>query len=128
MNARVLIIGNNCLSITGSNGRTLANILNSHGAENIAQFYIQPEYPDVDAASRYFRVTDREALKALVRGGHVGREVHPSVPDAVPSRSRNARPAKSPASMMMREIVWKSNRWRKSGSFDIWRAIQNAIR
>ena len=43
---KILIISHNCLSLSGSNGRTMRNLLYNIADVDFAQFYICPEKPD----------------------------------------------------------------------------------
>lgn len=118
---RVLVVSNNCFSKTNSNGRTLGNFFSGWPKERLAQFYIQNEWPDFEVCENYFRVTDGQAVKALLGkhgGGAVTAASVPAVADlatATPAkkRSRNA------LTMMARNVVWNLGAWKKSG-FDAW--------
>ena len=71
---RILVISNNCFSKTNSNGRTLGNFFTGWPKDRLAQFYIQNEIPDFDVCEQFFRVTDSEAMKALLKkcnGGEI---------------------------------------------------------
>ena len=57
---RLLVIGHNCFSRTGSNGRTLANFLKGWPKEKLAQLYIHVEQPDFEICENYFCITDSQ--------------------------------------------------------------------
>ena len=115
---RVLVISNNCFSKTDSNGRTLGNFFAGWPKERLAQFYIQNAWPDFDVCDNFFRVTDGQAVKALL-GKKVGGRVTPAV---VPAPSATAAaPAKKRSrnalTMMARNAVWNLGAWKRSGFY-----------
>ena len=118
---RVLVISNNCFSKTDSNGRTLGNFFVGWPKDRLAQFYIQNASPDFEVCENYFRVTDGQAVKALLgkaAGGRVTPDMVPasaatSSAAATKKRNRNA------LTMMVRNLVWNLGAWKKSG-FDVW--------
>ena len=62
---KILIISNNALSKSNSNGRTLLNLLKSISKDNLAQFYISGN-PDKEVCSNYFKMSDRNALNCFL--------------------------------------------------------------
>ena len=60
---RILIISNECLSTSSSNGRTLRNFLLGWPKECIAQFFLKSAEPDYDVCENY---CDRVAAEFLV--------------------------------------------------------------
>ena len=56
---RLLLLANNPLSDSNSNGRTLKNFFSPEDREFLAQIYLQGT-PDLSACSRFFRVSDGE--------------------------------------------------------------------
>lgn len=115
---RVLIVSNDCLSQTTSNGRTLRNFLLGWPGEKLAQFYLQPGVPDPAVCANGFRVSDGQALRAFLgRGGQGGAVTAETGAEAGgPSGggvSRNA------LTMLARELVWNSRRW-MTADFHRW--------
>lgn len=114
---RVLILGNNCLSQSNNNGRTLSNLLLGYPKEKLAQFCLLSGAPDFERCERYFVVSDRDALDALVRLRRVGRRLTEA--DAAkliaPRRSVKNRNA---LTMFLREAVWRSGLWKRGGFRD----------
>lgn len=64
--SKLLIISHNCISMSGSNGRTLSNIISCWPAGDIAQLFISEEIPNKDLCSNSLRITDIEAIKMLI--------------------------------------------------------------
>lgn len=69
MNApRVLVISHNVFSETSNMGKTLCGYFADFAPENIAQLYIHSEVPTLDICTRYYRITDSEAIKSIITG------------------------------------------------------------
>ena len=113
--AKVLVISNTCFSRTESNGRTLGNFFLGWPQDCLAQFFLTGT-PDGYYCSRYFQVSDRQALNALLGRGNIGGEVCAvdcgNVPPAANSGRKTARNA---LTMLGRNAIWKSGAWRKCG-------------
>ena len=123
MNPKILVISNNCFSQSNSNGRTLGNFFIGWPKECLAQFYIQNSEPDFCYCNNYFRVTDTQALKAFLfrpcKGGIVAEPSTGKSGDQAPPLS-DAKPVRKNAlTLLFRNVIWQSGRWRKSG-FDAW--------
>jgi glycosyltransferase involved in cell wall biosynthesis len=84
--------------------------------ESLAQFYIQNATPDFSLCGNYYRITDKDALYALLKGGKDGK-IAEDIPQTDPSAPRHAmRPRRTPLRMILRDFVWRTGRW-KSKSF-----------
>ena len=118
---RILIVSNNCLSKSDSNGRTLGNFVSAWPKENIAQFCIHDRDKDWDVCSNYYVISDAQAVKAFVLGKKIdGRKTVCEKEVAVSSCTAMKKGvARTPASMLLRDIIWKSLRWKKD-KFDSW--------
>ena len=116
MTPKVLVISNECFSKTSSNGRTLGNFFVGWPKECLAQFYLTGK-PDSYYCDRYFQVSDRHALNALMGKGSRGGEVAPT--DAVSASSKTPRTGKKTTrnalTMLGRNAIWSSGAWQKSG-------------
>lgn len=63
---RVLIVSHNVFSRTNNMGKTLLSYFRDFRPDEIAQFYIHSEIPTDDSiCHRYYRFTDKDALKSL---------------------------------------------------------------
>ena len=113
---RVMVVSNECLSEGGSNGRTLRNFLVGWPKECLAQFYIHGSSPDFEVCSRYYRVTDRQALMALLYGGNGGGVVECDGNNPIVAEEKTVgRPRRNALTMLVRELVWSSRRWMGNG-------------
>lgn len=116
MTPRVLVISNECFSKTSSNGRTLGNFLVGWPKECLAQFYLTGT-PDGYYCGRYFQVSDKQALNALMGKNDVGGVIHVDIQEHAVSPNKNAvkKTARNALTMLCRELIWSTNRWNESG-------------
>lgn len=118
---RLLIFSNNCFSTTNSNGRTLAQLLLGYPKNKLAQFFIQKAKPDFEICDNYYLVTDSDALHAFFKKGTRGARIKA---DQMKTEGETAEikikaKKRTPLTMLLREMVWKSNRW-QSEDFYSW--------
>lgn len=108
---KLLILSNDCLSQSTSNGRTLDNFLLGWPKEKLAQFCVRNSAPDFMVCDQYYYVSDRAALGAFVKGIpageklHIGENVEETIQKPVARKKRNA------ITMLIRDMVWNSMRW-----------------
>lgn len=109
---RILIISNACFSDSDSNGRTLAKLFQNFDKQSLAQFYVYGN-PDFAICENYYRVTDGDALKSIIKwketGGQVDKKINPKKKSVVLKKNKVK---KTPFSMLMREFAWYVGRWR----------------
>lgn len=67
MDKRVLIISHGVISKTTNSGKTLYSLFNQWERDKIAQLYINPEVPDNDLCSNFYRVSDRDVFKSIFK-------------------------------------------------------------
>lgn len=118
---RTLIISRNALRQGSSNGKVLGQLFSCWQGDKLAQFYSYNELPDNPKCTRYWRVTDRDALHSFFsfkkRGG-VLRGCQLIQISQQPNQVVNPI-KKSPLTLLLRDLMWNSNRWR-SRSFWEW--------
>ena len=117
---KILIIGHNALSENNNMGKTLLSYFMGSDPNEIAEFYIQDKDPcNASVANRYYRITDKEALKSLF-GYKVGKSFYleNSMPETVANtkgksefirqygRKRNA------LVYIVRNLIWSLSHWR----------------
>ena len=116
MSPKVLVISNECFSKTSSNGRTLGNFFIGWPKECLAQFFLSGK-PDSYYCDRYFQVSDRQALNALMCRGDKGGVVVPT--DGVSAHSESPKAGKKTTrnalTMLGRNAIWSSGVWQKNG-------------
>ena len=138
---RVLIVSNTGLSPDTSNGRTMAVLLKSFERDSLAQFYLHGK-PDETACAHSFCVSDRDAMNAFLfrkkkamsqtaaQQGSANNENGASSDRTVvqtmqkTSAMQSSQQEKAPLNtktvihrscknLVLRDIVWRSNRWWK---------------
>lgn len=114
---KVLVVANNCFSLSNSNGRTLGNLFEGWDRKCLAQFSLSINNPNLEVCDNYFSVSDMDAVRALLGKKIEGKNTN-LIKSAVASKTTigNKRTA---LRMLVRNAVWNTNRWKKSG-FDIW--------
>lgn len=117
---KVLVLANNAFSQTNSNGRTLGNFFMNWPKDKLAQFALLAEGVDASLCTNYFIVTDRQALQAF-KTGKPAKNSYPSVTSTgtIPSPKIGKKIKRSPFTMLLRNLVWESNRWRGK-EFNEW--------
>lgn len=126
---KVLVLSINPFSKTGSNGKVLYELFTNWTPERLAQFYIYNQEPDFKICKNYFRITDKEALKAFLTGQKSGQILSPSfcgegaviqkAKSQISSATPIRKPIKNPLTSLLRNIVWNSGRW-KTQAFYSW--------
>jgi len=117
MTPRVLVISNECFSKNSSNGRTLGNFFIGWPKDKLAQFYLTGT-PDFDYCSRFFQVSDRHALNAILRKGSIGGEKTVGMTlqeQSVSAQSIGKRQKRDAMTMLGRNAIWKTGAWCRSG-------------
>lgn len=117
----VLIVSNNSISKTGSNGRSLANLFLGWPKDCLAQFCISTDEPDYGVCDNYYLVTDKSALDGFL---HFRKAKRCSIDANLYSKGNSKMTAKkvvskSPLTVIVRNLIWQPKRW-KSYSFDKW--------
>jgi spore maturation protein CgeB len=111
---KLLIISNECLSNSSSNGRTLKNFLIGWDKEKIAQFCVKFSLPDYSICNNYYYVSDKQAIYSLLRKEHVRESIEDKQRMGLNSSKKfvGTNPKKRNAvTMLLRDIIWQSNQW-----------------
>lgn len=113
---RLLVVGHNCFSKTGSNGRTLENYLKGWPKEKLAQLYIHEEQPDFDMCERYFCISDVAVGKSIIKRKPAGHIVS-KMPEEEKELSKNEKlkkgKKKNSLIFIVRELAWRSQFWNR---------------
>ncbi len=128
-NKKVLIIAHNSFSKVSNNGKTLESIFGDFSKKNIAQvFFSENEDPDFDFCDNYFKITDSDVLKNLIKGNHdCGRQIKIKTENKDSKNIKKNQPSllfrlaksKSENLNFFRDMLWQFNTW-KSPSFLRW--------
>lgn len=117
---RVLVLSNNCFSLSNSNGRTLGNLFCGWPKENLAQFCVIAQDPNWDICSNYYCLEDRTVLKSFIHCKKAaGRLLYQANPNDVVNSDTLKISRKTVGKVLIRELVWACKRW-KSSSFVQW--------
>lgn len=120
---RVLVISLNAFSVGNSNnGKVLSQYFCNWDKSCIAQLYMMNEMPDSPYCDNYYRVTDKEALKAFLTGKRVGRRIAPTASEkqrySTESTLERSTVKKSGITRLLRDVVWNSGRWESSELYE----------
>ncbi len=117
---RVLVIANNCFSLTNSNGRTLGHLFDGWPKDSLAQFTLGLSEPNFNICQNYYCVTDIEALKSILPfktqiGVNVTSDRDVDIPNCVAAKASKRTALK----MLLRHYVWQFGKW-KNKKFLQW--------
>lgn len=120
---KVLIISHNPVSNQSNMGKTFLSLFSGFDKRELCQLYIYPAIPDGDSCGSYYRVTDKEALGALVHRGAIGAEVDKSRihPEQGQYENQGDRAVyrdpknKSPLRRLFRDWLWHRANWYNAG-------------
>lgn len=118
---KILIISHNCLSKTGSNGRTLSNYLTGYQRDKLAQLYIHSEYPDFSVCQQFFCVSDEDVFRSIAKRCPAGRPVEVSTRekcDRQPTQGSGKKVPKNSLVFLLREFAWNYGWWNKKTLLD----------
>ncbi len=124
-NKRILIISNNCFSVSNSNGRTLGNLFYGWPKENLAQICVIAQDPNWDLCDNYNCIEDKSMLRAFTHFRKVaGRkllknETKSENQEATGNTKRANVGKKTVTKVALRELVWACKRW-NSKDFQQW--------
>lgn len=121
MTDKILLFSHSGFSDANANGITMKNLLSAWPAEQKAEFFCDVQPPDFTAAHQYFRVTDVQAVKALL--GKKSRHIFAPEPES--GASGGSQRAKTPARIpgwlkkhkynfvlkWLREWLWQISPW-----------------
>lgn len=126
MKNKVLVVSHNCFSKVSNNGKTLESIFSGFSKENIGQvFFTEDMNPDFDFCDNFFKITDTDVLKSLLKGSSdCGMALFPvrnNSNKVIFKGSKLLKFAKSKMDYMVtfRDLLWSFNTW-KSKPFINW--------
>lgn len=114
MEKKLLLISHNCLSKTGSNGRTLGNYLYGWPSENIAQLYIHPETPDFSMCKNFFCLSDNDIIHSIIKRKPAGNQIYEAYTTGNEASVVSKSSKKNSLIFLLREMAWNSPFWVKS--------------
>jgi len=110
---RVLFVSVNPFSETSSNGKTFASFFEGYPPESIAQLYFHRELPSSPVCDNYFRITDEDLLKDIVRPWRVtGDRVNNRSMSSLPHHGRTHEAlTHSWTARLLRQLLWTQVRF-----------------
>lgn len=122
---RVLVISNNCFSLSNSNGRTLGSLFKGWPQDKLAQFCAIVKEPDWNLCNNYYCLEDKTLLQAFAHfskanGRMLVRESGNCKVLVANDETIRANVGKKTISkVVFRELVWAFKRW-NSKMFQKW--------
>ena len=111
---KILIISNNCFSLSTNNGRTLGNFFSGWDKEKIAQFYIKPEIPQKDICANYLCVSDETVLNIFKRKKSI-KGIQNALEQSGDSNGQSIK--RNSFTMIARYWLWSLTSWEKKSGF-----------
>lgn len=105
MNERLLVISNNVLSETTSNGKTILSYIDSIPKSNVKQLYFSSEIPFVSGYD-YYRISDKDIVYDRFRLSKRGTQINASEFGNESQIKRSAIP-RNALTCLIREMLWK---------------------
>ena len=79
---KVLILSHNCVSQSQNMGKTLVSLFGSFDKTEIVQLYLYPSVPKLDFCKSFYRITDNDVIRSILRRGKCGGVIEPDLTDA----------------------------------------------
>ncbi len=109
---RVLVISASAFSYGNSNnGKVLSQYFRGWDPDCLAQFFVADEIPDFPDCGRYYRVTDKQALRAFVTGKKAGTRLTCVLEEAHAPVPALGKGKKTWFRKHLRNVVWNTHRW-----------------
>lgn len=126
---RILVIAANALSQTSNNGKTYRSFFITMDRADLAQFYTgRNEYPDEECCANYFRITDFQLAKGIIKFWKPISNTHNSLINIIKDRgfgglkdSQKVETLKKKGKNLsfVRDFVWSTNKW-DNKEFNNW--------
>lgn len=108
---RLLIISNNVLSTTRSNGKVILSYFDCLPKHMVRQLYFSSELPSVDGYE-YYQISDRDVIKGFFNKNKRGREIRHADKGNYILYKQNPDRVKTSFFRLLREALWMSERWK----------------
>ncbi len=113
---RLLIISNNVLSMTRSNGKTIMSYFDCLPKSMVRQLYFSTELPSISGYD-YFQITDKDIIKGFFYSAKRGRRITEVKEDNYKLYQQTPNKIKKPIIRLMRELLWL-HRWKSAHLID----------
>lgn len=118
LNHRLLIISNNVMSSTRSNGKVILSYFDCLPQSMVRQLYFSSELPSVKGYI-YFQISDADVIKGLFKKSNRGRIINKADDNNYKLYKSNPNAIKKTIFRLMREVLWAGKRW-KSDNLIHW--------
>ena len=117
---KILVISHNVFSKTSNMGKTLLSYFEGMNDVELAQFYIHSEIPTNPLCKKYYRITDRDAIKSILlrKSGKVfgEKDIRTDILNARTDKGHAARlyqkaRKRSPLIYFARNLWWQLGKW-----------------
>lgn len=116
---KVLIISHNPVTNQSNMGKTFMSLFSGFESHELCQLYIYPTLPNSHYCGSYYRITDKQVVKSLLKLKHPGGEIHPdqiredqqAYEDAGDESLYRSRKNKSALRRLGRDALWRLSRW-----------------
>lgn len=117
---KVLIMSHNPITDYNSMGKTFLGLFSAFSEDELCQFYVYPTLPNIKVCESYYRMTDREALRSIVRRGSAGRRISDSeikrentlYEDENASKMYRGKGSHKELKILVRDAIWKLSAWK----------------
>ena len=120
---KVLIVSHNCFSETQNMGKTLMTLFSQFDKSEIMQLFFHPSVPMVDICSDYYRITDKDVIKSLIKRKSCGATIFPSLGhESIVFDAGVARKKVKQSNYFLRrlrDVLWQLSKW-KSDDLKLW--------
>lgn len=110
MDHRLLIISNNVLSMTRSNGKVIMSYFDCLPKEMVGQLYFSSELPSIDGY-RYFQLYDKDIIKGFFHPSKRGKSIVTVYEDNYKQYKPNPNTMKTSFFRLLREVLWRG-KWK----------------
>ena len=122
---KILIISHNPLTDQSNMGKTLCSLFSEFAPEELCQLYIYPTIPNEKRCGSFFRMTDKDALRAVLDRRFCGGERKAVCRDAgmyehsADARFYRQRILSSAPAGLLRDAMWRHSGW-YNGALRVW--------
>lgn len=111
---KVLILSHNCVSETQNMGKTLVSLFGAFKRTELVQLYLYPSIPKINFCKSYYRITDNDVIRSILRRNKCGGIVEPILTDvgsglfeSDKTRAQYAKTGRGEYMRFARDILWK---------------------
>lgn len=116
---KILLISHNPISTQSNMGKTFLSLFSRFDKQALCQLYIYPVIPNQQRCASYYRITDKDALNAVLRLKKTGGEIPMEQIDEAQGIYENmedqsfykSRKNKSALRRLLRDGLWSVSRW-----------------